>query len=119
MTVDAEPRLRLGFEDERDGDGINEIYSCCPFPKTRAVVWQSGDGRANNRVTLGLYFDPPIPGSIGDYGDSIAFSPNRCLPWQVPIEIENEPLLVQLAICDLVERYKATLPSEVTNDEEA
>lgn len=107
--------LPMGFDDETFDEDMQQLYTGVPYPGTRVVVWANRAERENGVCALNLYFDPPIPRSCGNYG--IAYAPNRCLRDQNPIAIEYSPLALQANILHLVERYKATLPTEVTNEE--
>lgn len=123
--MSLEKILPMGFDGERfnvDENNLYELYSCVPHPGTRAVVWAGREERAMGVVKVNLYYDPPLPGSCTSSSTgAITFLPNRCMTDQEPICIDYEPLLLQLAICDLVERFKAKqlLPTEVTENEAA
>jgi hypothetical protein len=97
--------VKLGFPHENDEAVVSTDYNCRPTPDTLAVAWMESPGR--DRCRVNLYRFPPRAASP-------THKTNRAILSQEPIEIECDPLTVQLTINYLVQLYQATLPAEVT-----
>lgn len=100
--------LPMGFDDECFGRlGGSVVYTCKPEPGLRIAVWPGYD---KGRARLNLYLDSTT-------GESLTHQRDRAMLGHDPIECDNDPLILQANILHLVELYKATLPTEVTNEE--
>lgn len=103
--------LPMGFDNERfdwQSRSAHICYTCEPCPGLRVAMWP--DISEHNQVLLNLYRADVASGG------SLTHRDDRAIPAQEPISVENDPLILQARILHLVERYKATLPTEVTNE---
>lgn len=101
----------MGFENECHPDpgvrGRHVIYTCNPCPGVRIALWRDH----YNRVSFNLYCADRTTDGI------LTHKEDRAIANQSPVTCEDDPLLIQANICHLVNLYKATLPTEVTNEE--
>lgn len=106
--------MRLGFPDEHftpppAGTG-SVFYRCKPYPGVRIAVW--GQPVEGESCAINIYTDPPSNNTLTDQSD-------RAIPSHGPMRVTCDPLELQMAILYLVQLYQQTLPTEVTENEEA